>query len=93
MGHTPKTIYRNEKNNSRVFELNERLHTLKLGDKIVSKYYSTFLGTLDVLDIHRPLVTNLKILRQYRHDFTIAKLLYGLDPSFVDPSSKINYYR
>jgi len=73
---TLKDMYNNEKNISRVFELYEQnisrvfelykqLFTLRIGDRSLFEYYSTLKGVLDELNVHQPLVTDLRALKEY----------------------------
>lgn len=44
----------------------------------MSEYYFAIQGALNQLEVYQPLVTDLKILRQYRQDFVVVKFLSSL---------------
>lgn len=57
----------------------------------VSAYYLVLHGILDKLNVHQPLMTDLKIQKEYHQDFDIAKFLFDLD-FLTDPSARSNPY-
>lgn len=61
-----KEVYNNKKNISRIFEFYERIFILQQGEMYVHAYCSAFWGMLDELNIHRPLVIDMKTLQEYR---------------------------
>lgn len=65
-----------------IFKLYE-LFTLMQRNMSIPAYYSSFQDILDRLEVHQPLVTNLKILREYHYDIAAAKFLSCLDSSLL----------
>lgn len=63
-----------------LFELYERLFTLKQGD-IGFRVLSYTRGTLAA--IHQTLVTVLRTLQEYRQDLVVIKFLFRLHPSLL----------
>lgn len=61
---TLKEVYHNEKDISRVFELYEFFSLSSRGD-VCSCLYSVFRSILDKLEVHQPLITDLKTLTEY----------------------------
>jgi len=81
MWDTLKTMYENEKNLLRVFEIYERLFELKHGDNSVPEFYGKLKGLIDESKMHQPSVTNAATLRGYRQDLAVSKFLSGLSPT------------
>jgi len=51
-----------------------------MGDRSVSR---TLKGILDDLDVHQPLIIDLRVLKGYCEDLAVAKFLSGLNPLLV----------
>ncbi|XP_020261846.1 uncharacterized protein LOC109837879 [Asparagus officinalis] len=76
-----KIMYGNEKNASRVFEIYERLFTLKQGDRSVPEFFGELKGLIDELEMHQPTVSDAATLLGYRRDLAVSKFLSGLHPN------------
>jgi len=63
MWDTLKVVYENEKNPSKVFEINERIFELKQGDRSVHEFYGEVKNLIDELEMHQSSVTNAATLR------------------------------
>ncbi|KAK4402403.1 Retrovirus-related Pol polyprotein from transposon RE1 [Sesamum angolense] len=76
-----RDMYFHEKNISRVFELYERLFSLKQDGRAVSDYFALLKGTSDEILLYHPLSSDAQIRQAQWEDFLVAKFLSGLDNS------------
>ncbi|KAK4406517.1 Retrovirus-related Pol polyprotein from transposon RE1 [Sesamum angolense] len=74
-------MYSHEKNISRVFELYERLFSLKQDGRAVSDYFALLKGTSDEILLYHPLSCDAQTRKAQWEDFLVAKFLSGLDNS------------
>ncbi|KAL0317506.1 UNVERIFIED_CONTAM: hypothetical protein Sangu_2164900 [Sesamum angustifolium] len=72
-------MYSHEKNISRVFELYERLFSLKQDGRAVSDYFALLKGTSDEILLYHPLSCDAQTRKAQWEDFLVAKFLSGLD--------------
>ncbi|KAK4388462.1 hypothetical protein Sango_2452800 [Sesamum angolense] len=72
-------MYSHEKNISRVFELYERLFSLKQDGRAVSDYFALLKGTSDEILLYHPLSCDAQTHKSQREDFLVVKFLSGLD--------------
>ncbi|KAL0454781.1 UNVERIFIED_CONTAM: hypothetical protein Slati_0817300 [Sesamum latifolium] len=72
-------MYSHEKNISRVFELYEKLFSLKQDGRLVSDYFASLKGTADEILLYHPLSCDAQTRKTQWEDFLVAKFLSGLD--------------
>ncbi|KAL0336490.1 UNVERIFIED_CONTAM: Retrovirus-related Pol polyprotein from transposon RE2 [Sesamum radiatum] len=72
-------MYPHEKNISRVYELYERLFSLKQDGRAVSDYFALLKGTSDEILLYHPLSCDARTRKSRWEDFLVAKFLSGLD--------------
>ncbi|KAL0379315.1 UNVERIFIED_CONTAM: Retrovirus-related Pol polyprotein from transposon RE2 [Sesamum radiatum] len=79
MWDTLHDMYSNEKNISRVFELYEKLFSLKQDGRSVFAYFTSLKGTADEILLYHPLSCDAQTRKNQCEDFLLAKFLSGLD--------------
>ncbi|KAL0342592.1 UNVERIFIED_CONTAM: hypothetical protein Scaly_1921800 [Sesamum calycinum] len=72
-------MYSHEKSISRVFELYERLFSLKQDGRAVSDYFASLKGTTNEILLYHPLICDARTRKTQWEDFLVAKFLSGLD--------------
>ncbi|KAF9601707.1 hypothetical protein IFM89_022236 [Coptis chinensis] len=71
-----------QNNVSRVFEIYEKIFSMKQSSRPLTEYYSNLKNLWEQLLQYRPFITDLELQKCYWEDFIIASLMNGLDPSF-----------
>ncbi|XP_038714646.1 uncharacterized protein LOC120008414 isoform X1 [Tripterygium wilfordii] len=74
---------------SLLYDLYDRLFSLKQGERSVAEYSDIFMSLVRELEIYHPKTDDVEVLKQQREEFFVCKFLHGLNPNFHNIRNQI----